>query len=297
MQQVMPKPADKDAQDEAIPAAETNGEVAAAPVLTRAMPLSLSPAPTPKATRSTLPDVRLNFAKLRDLRIVTPDNKSSTTYNQFRAIKRKLLPMARDPHTNALSRNVMLVTSALPGEGKTFTSMNLAIGFAAERNLDVILIDGDVVRATVGQYFEGSRDVGLLDVLTGRREHVDEVMHRCADMPNLHVIFAGKHEEASPELLASKRMAECVATLSKLYPECIVLIDAPPVLATSEPVALAMHADHLIMVVAAGMATRAQIEEALTIVSACPNINLLFNKAPEWQGASGYPYYYNYAKP
>jgi receptor protein-tyrosine kinase len=297
MQQVKPKPAENDLQSDAVPALQKNGEASADPSLTRAMPMPPTPMPAARTERGGVPDVRLNYAKLRDLQIMTPDNKSSYTYNEFRAIKRKLVPMTHDPQTKALTRNLILVTSALPGEGKTFTAMNLAIGLAAERNLEVILVDGDVLRSTIGEYFEGPHGEGLLDLLTGSCQQIDDVMHRCADLPNLHVIFAGKHEETSPELLASKRMAEACATLSRRYPECIVVIDTPPVLATSEPVALAMHVHHLIMVVAAGQATRGQIEEALSAVSACPSINLLFNKVPKWQRSNPYSYYYNYKKP
>lgn len=240
--------------------------------------------------------LRLNMGKLREARMVTPDNRASVTYNEFRSIKRKLLPMMRDPETRATTKNVVMITSALSGEGKTYTAMNLAIGLAAERNLDVILVDGDVVRASLSQFFDGQPHEGLLDLLTGRRQHVDEVMQNCSDLPNLHVIFSGKRDDTSPELLASHRMAEICSMLSRRFRESVVVIDAPPVLATAEPAALAMHVHHLIMVVAAGQVAREHVEEALEGVAACPSISLIFNKAPEWQRPTPYPYYYNYAK-
>ncbi|HUO99600.1 MAG TPA: hypothetical protein VMU01_13095 [Rhizomicrobium sp.] len=240
--------------------------------------------------------LRLNLNRLREARMVTPDNRASVTYNEFRAIKRKLLPMTRDPATKATTRNLVMITSALAGEGKTYTAMNLAIGLAAERNLEVILVDGDVVRASIGQYFEGAPEEGLLDLLTGRRQQVDEVLQRCADLPNLHVLFSGRRDDSSPELLASARMGEVCSALSRRFRESVVVIDAPPVLATAEPAALAMHVHHLIMVVAAGQAARHHVEEALAGVATCPSINLVFNKSPEWQRATPYPYYYNYAE-
>jgi len=296
MQQMKPKPVETTLPGEADHVPQEEGQSAAELSLTRAAPIPPTPIPAAKTAPGGVSDVRLNYAKLRDLQIATPENKSSCTYNEFRVIKRKLLPMLRDPQTKTLSQNLIMVTSALPREGKTFTAMNLAIGLAAERNLEVILVDGDVLLATVGEYFDAPSEKGLLDLLTGRCQQTDDVMHRCADQPNLHVIFAGKHEEASPELLASKRMADVCTMLSKRYPECVVVIDTPPVLATSEPIALAMHVHHLIMVVAAGQATRNQIEEALSAVSACPNINLLFNRVPKWQRSTPYSYYYDYKK-
>jgi receptor protein-tyrosine kinase len=263
----------------------------------------------PPAKRPSYPDVggqarpagvthglRLNLGKLRESRMVTPDNRASVTYNEFRAIKRKLLPMTRDPATKATTRNVVMITSALAGEGKTYTAMNLAIGLAAERNLEVILVDGDVVRSSITQYFEGAPEEGLLDLLTGRRQQIDEVLKRCADLPNLHVLFSGRRDDSSPELLASARMAEVSSALSRRFRESVVVIDAPPVLATAEPSAMVMHVHHLIMVVAAGQVARHHVEEALAGVASCGSISLVFNKSPEWQRATPYPYYYNYAQ-
>jgi len=239
--------------------------------------------------------LRLNLGKLREARMVTPDNRASVTYNEFRAIKRKLLPMTRDAATKATTKNVVMITSALAGEGKTYTALNLAIGLAAERNLEVILVDGDVVRASISEFFEGAPEEGLLDLLTGRRQQVDEVLKRCADLPNLHVMFSGRRDDSSPELLASARMAEVCSALSRRFRESVVVIDAPPVLATAEPAAMVTHVHHLIMVVAAGQVARHHVEEALAGVASCPSISLVFNKSPEWQRATPYPYYYNYA--
>lgn len=244
-------------------------------------------APAPQA-------LRLNMGRLREGRMVTPDNRASVTYNEFRSIKRKLLAMMRDPDTKAMTKNVVMITSALAGEGKTYTALNLAICLASERNLDVVLVDGDVVRASISQYFDGAPSEGLLDLLTGRRQLIDEVLTRCADVPNLHVLFSGRRDDTSPELLASHRMAEVVSALSRRFRESVVVIDAPPVLATAEPAALAMHVHHLLMVVAAGQVARHHVEEALAGIAACPSISLVFNKAPEWQRAMPYSNYYSY---
>ncbi len=178
-------------------------------------------APAARASGSAQPaavvshPVRLNLTRIRQSQIVTPDNTSSTTYNEFRAIKRKMLPLARGSATGtAMVNNIFMVTSALPGEGKTFTAMNLAISLAAERNLHVVLIDGDVVRSSLDAYFDGANGRGLTELLNGKCQNVSDVMHRCVEVPNLRVIFAGKHDAGSPELLASKRMADICQDLS-----------------------------------------------------------------------------------
>ena len=278
------------------PVARSEAVVERAPVAPKRPIYADVVAPTRTVSPGVTQGLRLNLNKMREARVVTPDNRASVTYNEFRAIKRKLLPMTRDPATKATTRNVVMITSALAGEGKTYTAMNLAIGLAAERNLEVILVDGDVVRSSIAEYFEGAPEDGLLDLLTGRRQQVDEVLKRCADLPNLHVLFSGRRDDTSPELLASARMGEVCAALSRRFRESVVVIDAPPVLATAEPSAMVAHVHHLIMVVAAGQVARHHVEEALSGVAACPSISLVFNKSPEWQRATPYPYYYNYAQ-
>lgn len=227
--------------------------------------------------------VRLDPAKLTESRIGSPENTHSVTYNEFRALKRKLIPMAADPETGAMTRNVVMITSALPGEGKTFTAMNLAIALAAEPNLNVILVDGDVMRSSIGTYFQASDQDGLLELLTGKCQRLEEVLHPCADLPQLHVLFAGARHDATPELLASRGMAEVCAALSTHFPQSIVLFDMPPVLAAAEPAAMAAHVHHLIMVVASGLSGRDQVEAALTEVSRCPSMSVVFNRSPEWE--------------
>jgi protein-tyrosine kinase len=237
--------------------------------------------------------VHLDYAKLRASRIITPDDQSSAAYNEFRSIKRKLIPMTCDPETGLITRNLVMVTSALPREGKTFTAMNLAICLAAERNLNVILVDGDVVRGSIAEYFQCEEQSGLVELMIGRHRRIDDVLHPCFDVAGLHVIFAGKRHQASPELLASRRMADICTALSKHYEQSIVIFDAPPVLAASEPAAMAAHVHHLIMLIAAGQAGRHQVEAALTEVSRCPSISLLFNRSPHWERPLAESYYYH----
>ncbi len=291
------------------PVAEARPVVESPPMPRReAGPVAIAPrpekadAPVMRAHGSAQPaalvsqPVRLNLTRIRQSQIVTPDNTSSTTYNEFRAIKRKLLPLARGANGTAMVNNLFMVTSALPGEGKTFTAMNLAISLAAERNLHVVLIDGDVVRSSLDAYFDGANGKGLTELLNGKCQDVSEVMHRCVEVPNLRVIFAGKHDAGSPELLASKRMADICQDLSTRYSDRIIIIDAPPVLAAAEPTALAMHMNHLIMVVAAQHPSRHHVEEALTRISSARNVMMLFNKSPQWRHTSAASYYYYYRK-
>ena len=245
--------------------------------------------PMPNAEKSR--EVNLDFRLLRQSGMITPDNMGSVISNEFRGIKRKVLQKARDPQTRAAVNNLIMVTSSLPGEGKTFTSVNLALSLAAERGLQILLIDADVVRPSVGNMFKSVPRDGLTDFLSGKVSRVSDVMCRCAEIPNLAVMFSGTIHEQSPELVSSSRMADLCTDLSARYPDRIIVIDTPPVLASPEPATLAAYVHQLIMVVAADQTDRHQLRKALESVGSCQNINLLFNKAPKWNEATYTPYY------
>lgn len=238
--------------------------------------------------------VRLDFRALRQNGLITPDNMTSAISNEFRGIKRRLLQKVRDPQTRAAVSNLIMVTSSLPGEGKTFSSFNLALSLAAERGLQVLLIDADVIRPSVGNMFMAPPNEGLTDLLTGKVSRVSDVLHRCSDIPNLAVIFAGNPSANTPELLSSPKMANLCKELSARYPDRVIVLDTPPVLASAEPAILASYVHHLVMVVAADQTDRHQLRKALESVASCQSVSLLFNKAPSWNEQE-YVAYYGYA--
>ena len=267
---------------------------AAAAVQPPAPPVSRGPeqpvVPPPGKT------VRLDFRALRQNGLITPDNMTSAISNEFRGIKRRLLQKVRDPQTRAAVSNLIMVTSSLPGEGKTFSSINLALSLAAERGLQVLLIDADVIRPSVGNMFVAPPSEGLTDLLTGKVSRVSDVLHRCSDLPNLAVIFAGNPSVNTPELLSSGKMANLCKELSARYPDRVIVLDTPPVLASAEPAILASYVHHLVMVVAADQTDRHQLRKSLESVASCQSVSLLFNKAPSWNEQE-YVAYYGYANP
>ena len=240
--------------------------------------------------------VRLDFRALRQNGLITPDNMTSAISNEFRGIKRRLLQKVRDPQTRAAVSNLIMVTSSLPGEGKTFSSINLALSLAAERGLQVLLIDADVIRPSVGNMFLAPPNEGLTDLLTGKVSHVSDVLHRCSDLPNLAVIFAGTPCANTPELISSAKMANLCKELSARYPDRVIVLDTPPVLASAEPAILASYVHHLVMVVAADQTDRHQLRKSLEAIASCQSVSLLFNKAPSWNEQE-YVSYYGYANP
>jgi protein-tyrosine kinase len=254
-----------------------------------------APAAPPSESHRT---VRLKLNEVRRRGMITADNLRSNISFEFRAIKRKLLASTRDHlNSNAITNNLIMVTSALPGEGKTFTATNLAFALAAERDLHVLLIDADVIHPSVGTLFDSPEGPGLTDLLNGKST-VPEVIRRCVDQQNLSVIFSGARDEHAPELISSKKAADLFLDISRRYKDRIIIFDTPPVLASSETASLAMYMHQTFMVVAAASANRDQVQMALDNISACRNISLVFNKAPKWQKlASDYYYYYGNERP
>ena len=237
--------------------------------------------------------VQLNMAALRRAGMINPEIKTSTIANEFRNIKRKVLVAARDKQSRELVNNLVMVTSSLPEEGKTFTSVNLALSLSAERDVQVLLIDCDLHRPSVSNFFENPGEVGLSELLSSRATDIQDMVHRCETIPNLGVLFAGRHTDNSPELVASTAMHNLLVAISGRYRDQIVIIDTPPALTAFEPAILAQNVHQTILVVSAQRSGRSQIEKALDSISACHNISLLFNRASKWeQRESGY--YYNY---
>ena len=224
--------------------------------------------------------------------MLTPDNMRSNLGFEYNAMKRKLLGNQSTAHEQGRINNLVMVTSPKPADGKTFTTVNLAISLAAQRDTRILVVDGDVVRRKLTAVFEPSDGMGLTDILRGTCSDIGAITHSCADLPNLDVVFAGAHDEHVTELLGSRRMAEICEDISRRYADGIVLIDTPPVLASPETVSLAGFMHQIVMVVASGQTTRAQLQASLENVAICPNVSLLLNKAPEWARIEGDSYYY-----
>ena len=224
--------------------------------------------------------------------MLTPDNLKSDLGSEYHAIKRRILAGLRGSRTGNGASNLLMVTSARSAEGKTFTCVNLAISLAAERNIRVLLVDGDILHPQLSMIFEPSGAPGITDLLDGKDYDIDAVAQRCSDLPNLNIVLSGRRGEHSAELMASPRMAQFCAEISRRYGDGIVLIDTAPVLASSETVNLAAFMHQIVFVVASGQTTRSQLQAGLESVAACPNISVVLNKAPAWNKPESDSYYY-----
>jgi protein-tyrosine kinase len=213
---------------------------------------------------------------------------------EFRIVQNKLLREAFGGNGVAASPrgNVVLVTSALQAEGKSFVSINLASGVARQGDRRVLLVDADVKPTSVGQLLGASTLPGLLDMARSGDRNLDElIVPTAAD--NLDFLPLGTGVEGSAELFASKRMGDVLDGLSRRYPDRLIILDCAPCLSSSNPHALAPFVGQIILVVAAGSTQQGDVEAALDLVRHCPHVSLLLNKIAPWNmhsfGAYAYP--------
>ena len=242
--------------------------------------------------------VELDFAVLAAAGILVPHATRSILGDQFRVIKRPLIRNAVGKGAAKIAHgNLIMVTSALAGEGKSFTAVNLAMSIAAELDHTVMLVDADVARPSVSRMLglasstEAGFGPGLLDVLDGRADMSSALLKTNID--KLTVLPSGTQHARATELLASDSMTRLLDEMGRRYPDRIIIFDSPPLLLTTEARVLATHMGQVVIVVHAGKTLQADVQSALTTIENCPVRLLLLNRA-QAAAESGYGYGYGY---
>ncbi|MEW5789515.1 MAG: XrtA-associated tyrosine autokinase [Pseudomonadota bacterium] len=236
----------------------------------------------------------VNLARLREAGALTPDAGRSKIAEEYRLIKRPLLSNALG-HGNTAplpNGNLIMVTSSVPGEGKSFTAVNLAISMATELDTTVLLVDADVAKSSVIRYLGLEAEKGLLDVLRDPTMPLSEVLIK-TDIAKLTVLPSGRGFSHATELLASSAMKNFVREISSRYHDRVVIFDSPPLLATSEASVLASYMGQIVFVVEAESTPQEAIKEALSHLADCEHVGIVLNKAPIRTGAGDY-YGYGY---
>lgn len=281
----------------AAPAPESRPSRVAPRVESAAEP-PLSSAAAPVAPVEGLPcrsdrKVVIDRAKLRAVGVIAPEDDERRLGEEYRLVKRPLLSaMARDD-APSLS-NVIVITSAVPGEGKTFTCINLALSLARERNREVLLVDGDVAKRDITRLFGLDDQPGLLDAAGSGGLESSEVVLR-SDVPSLYLLPAGNQHAEATEILASGRMAALLASLAAA-PRRIVLIDSPPLLVTSEAGVLMSLAGQVVLVVKASETPQELVLRAVETMGEDKMVSVVLNQVlslPE-RSYGHYGYYGGY---
>ncbi len=222
---------------------------------------------------------------------------------EYRRIKRPLLKHVRGESASAAAiqhPNLVMVTSSVAGEGKTFTSINLALSIAMEKDMTVLLVDADVAKPEVTKRLGIQAEKGLTDVLLDDEIWLADVLIR-TNIPKLSVLPAGRPHPHATELLASAAMKELADEMSSRYPDRVIIFDSPPLLLTSEARVLAGLMGQILVVVEESRTPQPLVQEALNTIDGTEVVGLVLNKAHhhvggELYGAYGYGYGYGHKR-
>ena len=251
-------------------------------------PAGDTPAPTARTRR-----VELDLTRMRQLGMVTAAGGRTNLLEEFRIIKRPLLKRAfaeRGPKDNPA--NLIMVTSALPGEGKTYCAINLAMSIAMELDHTVLLVDADVARPSVLRTLGLPVQRGLMDILVDDQLDLSDVMLR-TNVDTLALLPAGSTSASATELLASSTMTAMLHELANRYPDRIIIFDSPPLMLTTEARVLASHMGQIVVVVEAQTTTQHAVKESLHQLEGMSNVNLIYNKTRDIPGIEEtYDYHY-----
>ena len=252
-----------------------------------------APQPMPTHETPTRNFVEIDLKSLSDRNFVSMATERRLIYEEYRVIKRKLINNAFGGLSSTLKHpNLILVTSSRPGEGKTFTSVNLALSIALEQDKTVLLVDADVLRPNVSRTLEITTSLGLTDYLSSNDVDASDIIYS-TNVERLKLITAGKPHHLSTELLASDKMVELVDEFASRYPDRIVIFDAPPLLGVNETAVLAGMCGQAVVVLEENKTKLNELERALSLLPKELAVGFVINKA-YYSRDKGYGYGYGY---
>ncbi len=249
----------------------------------------------PRASR--LPVARIDRDLLRESAFIVPDGPVTSISEEFRIIKRRLLAsvLAEANAGLGVAAQRILICSAQPNEGKTYSAINLALSIATERDHDVLLVDADFAKPSILSSLGISGQTGLMDALADPAVAVEDCIIP-TDIDGLSVLPAGRQTNMDSEYLASARTLEVLAKLTEGHPGRIVIFDSPPLLAASPAATLAQHVGHALMVVRADVTSERALRDALGLIAGCNQIQLLLNGVKFSPSGRSFGSYYGYGE-
>lgn len=214
----------------------------------------------------------------------------SAVSEQYRKLKSGLVLLTNEDRF----RNLLMVTSAMTGEGKSLTAANLAISMAQEYDLTVLLVDADLRRPSIHSYLGFEQTIGLSDCLQDGIDIGDAIVK--TDISKLSVISAGREVPKPLELFASKKMQEMMAEIKNRYNDRYVIIDTPPLLPFAETRSLAHIVDGVVFVIHERVTPQESVIEAMEILKGCPILGVVLNDSTAFNTENSH-YSEYYARP
>jgi exopolysaccharide/PEP-CTERM locus tyrosine autokinase len=238
------------------------------------------PMASPKPPRSVPAQdrelVAIDRGRLAAAGMLVPGGPITPLAEEFRMVKRQLLLTARGlAGVDADRARMILVCSAQPDEGKTFCAINLALSMAAEKDVEILLVDADFAKPDVSKRLGIGDGPGLLDALAGQIDVEACIVD--TDVPQLAILPAGARSVSDTELLASDGAHAMLDRLAAANPRRIVIFDSPPALAASPASVLALHVGQTMMVVRADRTSEEDLRAAVAALDGCAHIQLVLN--------------------
>jgi protein-tyrosine kinase len=222
--------------------------------------------------------IRFNRPRLRKLALIDWAAGRTRAAEELRLIKRELLEQAADPDRYGPRSNLIMITSARPGEGRTFTALNLAISITMERNWQVLLVDTCDDENTVASVIDTLPRMGWLDLVEDPTREIPSAVSE-TDIPGLSLMLPGRRQGGTAEAVGSGNMQRLLKELAASNRNRVVLIDAPSCLDTSDAATLARVVGQTVLVVEAHATQQQRVEAALDLLRSCENIYLVLNKS------------------
>lgn len=234
--------------------------------------------------------VRVDKDDLRSKGFVPDSDQERPLADQYRQVKRAVLTRLQelDPLSSGSARWFMF-TSALPGDGKTFTSINMAFSLAREPSACVVLVDGDLPKRHVSHVFGIEKEAGLFDALVDDAV-TPESLVLPTDVPGLSILPAGIHQESAADQLTDERVLRILSRIVAQDPRRIVVMDSPPLLLSGESRALAQAVGNVVLVVRAGGTPQRAVQDALSQLGPEKLIGIILNQSPVAQAEGYYGY-------
>jgi receptor protein-tyrosine kinase len=249
-------------------------------------PAALAAGLSPDLPSAEMPEARerpssprrvIDMAALQRAGMLDWSRGRSRTSEEFRLAQRQILRAAFAADAEAGATNLVMVTSARPGEGKTFAAVNLAASVALQGDHQVLLVDGDSKRESICQALDLADAPGLLDLAVNPKLDPSEVIFHTG-IANLWLLPVGQAHGRGSELFASRDITLLIQRLGRRYADRLLILDTAPCLSTSDPAALAHIVGQVLFVIEAERTQREEVEAALDLIQACPRIMLLLNK-------------------
>ncbi|WP_031409259.1 XrtA-associated tyrosine autokinase [Thiomonas sp. FB-Cd] len=250
--------------------------------------------PTPTAPLAPAKHrIEIDLAGLEQAGYLIPGSPRSRLQDEFRGVKRPLLANVQGRKTaDPVERgNLIMITSSLPGEGKTFTSINLAMSMAMEMNHSVLLVDADATRMSAARRL-GLQDTrrGLIDLLLDSTLDLSDV-ELSTNVDKLTFLPAGTQDDRATEIFSSQAMRDFLDRMAAHQQDRIVIFDAPPLLASAEARVIAPQMGQIVLVVHAGKTHQGSVQQALSILEESGIVMTLLNQSRTPSASSPYGYY------